>query len=112
MATRYVKFDPANEAAAYAYSDWLDQYLSTISTALADPSATPPAYWSLRYEETMGEGYEQGGLWRDTNYNLVVSYPFDGPFVFAGNTIPAPPEDAGMRELGVIVDSPDWQTFD
>jgi hypothetical protein len=99
-ATRYAKFAPENEAAAEAFAAKCDAVL-------------PPALvsWPRRFEETMGANFQAGHLFRDTNLNWVVAYPFDGPFTFNGSTIAAPANIASYLALAVIVDTADWYSF-
>lgn len=98
MSTRFAKFAPQNTTAANAAADYLDSVL---------PAGIVPF---ARYL-TEGADPDLPGSWYlpvDTNGNWVLGYPFDGPFVYAGSTIPAPPGAAAAFTLAVIVDTPDW----
>jgi hypothetical protein len=103
MGTRYAKFAPENETLANALSDYMDTQLATLPGG-----AEGLVPWARRFEETFGPEFLQGHLYRDTNLNWVVAWPYDGPFIFNGNEIPKPAAVDPYMEFGVIVDTPDW----
>lgn len=104
MATRYAKFAPENEAAAEAFATFQNSALDLVGQGL-----TP---FEARYAENFNAQCQAGRIQRDTNLNWVVAYAFDGPFLYAGNTIPAPSGIEAALELAVIVDTPDWFQID
>lgn len=103
-ATRFAKYAPENETAAEAFATFQDAALALIDPELGS--------FPRRFEETFGDDFQAGHLYRDTNLNWVVAYAFDGPFELFGEIVPAPEGTADYLTLGVIVDSPDWHQFD
>lgn len=109
MTTKFVKFGPENEVAAEAYATFVNDWLGNNGFSGMTP-------FELRYtagieaEYGLGTEFAEGKLRRDTNLNLVIAY-WGAPFVYGGNVVtPATGEEA-MRELGVLVDTPDWYQF-
>lgn len=103
MSTRFAKWAPENEVAAEAFATFQNAALDLVGPGLT--------IFERRCEENFGPGFPAGGLMRDTNLYWVVAYAFDGPFIYAGDTIPAPDGIEETLTLAVIVDSPDWYLF-
>lgn len=96
MATRYVKFPKAKEAAAEALVAFIESNL---------PSGI--GSWPRRFEESIST-YSAGQLWPDSSGNWVVAWPYDGPFTYDGNVLPSPDGVEDLLTLGTIVDSVEW----